>query len=135
MPDDRFLLKQSLTSLDSVIFLLLFIARSKLVPDFALTIHLVNLIVTSLYTKAVPSQIFWWLLQAASAALMTFLGVWACQWRELKPISFGGKGKARAASSAPVDEEAGFARENHGSGRDGAGAYEMVAMGPRDGAP
>lgn len=122
-------------SLICVIFLLLFIARSKLVPDFALTIHLINLIVTSLYTKAVPSQIFWWLLQAASAALMTFLGVWACQWRELKPISFGGKGKASATPSTPADEEAGLAREDHGSGRDGAGAYEMVTMGSRDGAP
>lgn len=64
---------------------------------------------------------------------MVFLGVWACQWRELKPISFGGKGKAKVTGTASVvDEEAGFARENRGSGRDGAGAYEMVGMGTRE---
>lgn len=26
----------------------------------------------------------------ASAAQMTFLGIWSCQWRELRPINFGG---------------------------------------------
>jgi len=120
-------------SLICVIFLLLFIARSKLVPDFALTIHLINLIVTSLYTKALPTQLFWWGLQAASALLMTSLGVWACQWRELKPMSFGGKGKARAeldgVATGPVDEEAGFTHGiGNGAGRDGGGVYEMVGM-------
>lgn len=65
---------------------------------------------------------------------MTFLGVWACQWRELKPISFGGKPKQSAANTDPaaVEEGAGFAREGRGAGNDGAGAYEMVAMSERD---
>lgn len=63
---------------------------------------------------------------------MIFLGVWACQWRELKPISFGGKPKQSAATTDPaaVEEGAGFARESRGA--DGAGAYEMVAMSERD---
>lgn len=101
---------------DSVIFLLLLVARSKLVPDFALTIHFLNLVVTSVYTGALPSVRFWWALQAASAALMTFLGIWACRWRELKPISFGAKARAGPDPS------------------DGAGSYEMVApAGPMDG--
>lgn len=126
----------------SVIFLLLFIARSKLVPDFAITIHIINLIVTSMYTKAVPTQLFWWALQFASAALMTFLGVWACQWRELKPISFGGKGKARAdptqdgrpRNPGQLEEEVGFSRDSGRlAGRDGAGVYEMVGMALKDG--
>lgn len=65
---------------------------------------------------------------------MIFLGVWACQWRELKPISFGGKGKQPVTASDPaaVEEGAGFAREGRGAGNDGAGVYEMVGMPPRD---
>ncbi|THW69186.1 hypothetical protein D6D19_08538 [Aureobasidium pullulans] len=121
-------------SLICVIFLLLFIARSKLVPDFAITIHVINLIVTTFYTKELPTQIFWWGLQFCSTGLMIFLGVWACQWRELKPISFGGKGKQPVTVSDPaaVEEGAGFAREGRGAGNDGAGVYEMVGMPPRD---
>lgn len=75
---------------DSVILLLLLVSRSKLIPDFALTIHFVHFVATSLYTHSIPSNWLWWGLQCASAALMTFLGMWACQWRELQPISFGG---------------------------------------------
>ncbi|KAI9863483.1 MAG: hypothetical protein M1824_000163 [Vezdaea acicularis] len=82
------------------ISLLLLIARSKLIPDFALTIHLLHLLLTSLYTRAIPSHALWWALQAASAALMTALGVWSCRWREMRPISFGG-GAAAAAATAP----------------------------------
>jgi len=100
-----------------VIFLLLFIARSKLVPDFAITIHVINLVVTSFYTGIVPRQLFWWGLQVTSAGLMTFLGIWACRWRELKPIQFGGKGKTRAAPDASSST---------------AGVYEMVGMEPKD---
>lgn len=65
---------------------------------------------------------------------MCFLGVWACQWRELKPISFGGKAKPNVTGAAR-DEETGFTRDNRGAGSDGAGAYEMVGMSSRDGAP
>lgn len=66
---------------------------------------------------------------------MIFLGVWACQWRELKPISFGGKSKQSAAATtdpAAIEEGAGFPRAGRGAGNHGAGAYEMVAMSERD---
>lgn len=58
---------------------------------------------------------------------MTSLGVWACQWRELRPINFGAKTPAAVLPAA--DEEAGEARgRGRGRGRDGAGEYEMVGM-------
>jgi hypothetical protein len=65
---------------------------------------------------------------------MIFLGVWACQWRELKPMSFGGKPKQPASTADPaaVEEGAGFAREGRGPGNDGGGAYEMANMSERD---
>lgn len=68
---------------------------------------------------------------------MTFIGVWACQWRELRPINFGGGSGARKqanGSTAPQeDNEVGQSRgRGRGRGRDGAGEYEMVGMGAGD---
>lgn len=65
---------------------------------------------------------------------MTGLGVWACQWRELKPMAFGGKGKARA-ENAPADAERGDGHvmgSGRGAGTDGQGSYEMVGMAPKE---
>lgn len=109
-----------------VIPILLLIARSKLVPDFAITIHIIHLLVTSLYSHAVPTSLYWWLVQGASAGLMVSLGMWACQWRELQPMVFGGKGKERAGQGEGEGHEMGTLR---GAGRDGAGRYEGVPAG------
>ena len=69
---------------------------------------------------------------------MTFLGVWVCRYRELRPISFGGSVARTAKREQAVvegrDEEAGFAvGRGRGRGRDGAGEYEMVGMGEQGG--
>ncbi|OAL46056.1 hypothetical protein IQ07DRAFT_590829 [Pyrenochaeta sp. DS3sAY3a] len=118
-----------LNSLTCVIFILLLIARSKLVLDFALTVHFIHLIVTSFYSHAIPANLFWWALQICTASIMTSLGVWACQWRELRPINFGGKANSRQ-QEAPIDDGVGESRgRGRGRGRDGAGEYEMVSMG------
>lgn len=92
---------------DSVIFLLLLIARSKLVPDFALTIHFLHLLVTTLYTRSLPSYGFWWALQIASATLMTSLGVWSCRYRELQPIQIG-TGRKPSTISHPTARKLGM---------------------------
>ena len=68
--------------------LLLLVSRSKLVPDFALTIHFLHLLITSLYTGFLPTNLLWWGLEGLSAALMIVSGVWACWYREMQPISF-----------------------------------------------
>ncbi|KAH7378807.1 integral membrane protein S linking to the trans Golgi network-domain-containing protein [Pyrenochaeta sp. MPI-SDFR-AT-0127] len=116
-----------LNSLTCVIFILLLIARSKLVLDFAVTVHFIHLIVTSLYSHALPGNLFWWALQICSATIMTSLGVWACQWRELRPINFGNKTTTRQQPA--TDDDAGESRgRSRGRGRDGAGEYEMVGM-------
>lgn len=100
--------------MDSVVYLLLLIARSKLVPDFAITIHFIHLIVVSLYSHAIPTYIFWWLVQIASASVMILLGIWSCQWRELQPINISKGGSASERQS--------------NKGRDGGGNYEMVPV-------
>lgn len=64
--------------------------------------------------------------------MMTALGMWVCQWRELRPITFGGSAAASTQNNAVEDvtgdEEMGFGRSRRGRGRDGAGEYEMVGM-------
>lgn len=127
--------------------ILLLIARSKLVPDFAITVHMINLFVTTVYTRSIPTNIYWWALQVCSSGLMIALGIWACQWRELKPMAFGGsgggpkgKGKERAGEGAgngqspEADDGEGFVMDggSRGKGRDGAGSYEMVGIVPKE---
>jgi hypothetical protein len=70
---------------------------------------------------------------------MTSLGVWTCQYRELRPISFGGNNRNVAVVNtehAPEEsssEGAGYGRgRGRGRGRDGGGTYELVAMPSED---
>ena len=88
---------------------------SALVPDFALTIHFFHLLVTSFYTKTVPTNLLWWSLQATSAGLMVFLGVWAVRYREVHNIVNFGKRKPGTDGQ----------RADPGGGA-GAQSYEMV---------
>lgn len=139
--------------------LVAFVARSKLVPDFAMTLHFIHLCVVTLYTGFLPRNAMWWVTMLASCATTAALGVWGCQWRELRPINFGGRGSAGnnnngggggSGSGAAEngddsggggggghdgggDEEMGFGRgRGRGRGRDGAGEYEMVGLKPGD---
>ena len=114
-------------------FLLFFVGRSKLVLDFTLTIHFIHLVVTSLYSRSLPTNHLWWALQVASVAFMSTLGIWSCQWRELRPINFGSGASSRDSEAQNNGEaEGGVGERNEsgkrGRGRDGSGEYEMVAM-------
>ncbi|KAK3317875.1 integral membrane protein S linking to the trans Golgi network-domain-containing protein [Cercophora scortea] len=130
----------------AIIFL---IGRSKLVLDFALSLHGIHLLVVTLYTGQLPLNTAWWLTMAASNVVSVMLATWGCRYRELKPISFGGNGGGTATAAAAAsggnagengggdlgapgldgDEEEGFTRgRGRGRGRDGAGEYEMVKM-------
>ena len=87
--------------------------------------------VTTLYTHSLPSTLFWWGVQGFSALLMTVLGVWACQWRELRPISFGFNSSSNSSNATTTRNETGsgilFSQEgSSGRGNDGGGAYELV---------
>lgn len=74
--------------------------------------HLIDLVVTSLYTKAIPRNAFWWIVRASSIAVMIGLGIWGCRWRELQPMAFGGTssiaskdgGEGGDYEMAPVEE-------------------------------
>ncbi|KAG5976153.1 hypothetical protein E4U55_007472 [Claviceps digitariae] len=70
--------------------IVILVARSKLVPDFALTIQALHLVFTTLYTHALPVHSMWWMTMAGSAAMSVALGMWGCRQRELQPVFFGG---------------------------------------------
>lgn len=125
------------------------IGRSKLVLDFALSLHGIHLAVVWLYSGELPRHTAWWLSMGVASAVGVALGTWGCRYRELRPISFGGiggrttvpamggvdSGEGSAGGSGggdaglDGDEEQGFSRgRGRGRGRDGAGEYEMVKM-------
>jgi hypothetical protein len=59
---------------------------------------------------------------------MTVLGMWSCQWRELKPISFGfgnATGQANHGQNQRGDAGGNNALER---GVGGTGDYELVGM-------
>lgn len=145
-----------LTRCQRSVAMVMIVIRSKLVLDFALTTHFIHLLVVSLYTGQVPRHLFWWLTMVLSSAVGVALAIWGCQYRELRPVFFGGSGAQKnnnnnnnnqhhangnaggngegssggaADGIPPGDEEQGFSRgRGRGRGRDGAGEYEMVKM-------
>ena len=134
--------------------IVILIGRSKLVPDFVLSLHLIHLIISIFYTGEIPRNTAWWLSMAGASVICITLATWGCRYRELKPISFGGIGGGTAGAGGSSqgtsggsgrggddggdgdngpgldgDEEQGFSRgRGRGRGRDGAGEYEMVKM-------
>lgn len=126
-----------------VIAMMSFIGRSKLVLDFALTLHFIHLVIVTFYTGFLPRHVAWWATLILSSVVTVIGGTYGCRWRELRPISFGGNGRNAAngegssqaatenrnTGGEPGDEEMGFSRgRGRGRGRDGAGEYEMVGM-------
>lgn len=79
------------------------VARSKLVPDFALTIHFLHLLFTCLYTRSLPRHSMWWLTMLASSATAVGLGMWGCRYRELQPVFFLGGRILGSGTSGPTN--------------------------------
>ncbi|KAI2617899.1 integral membrane protein S linking to the trans Golgi network-domain-containing protein [Hypoxylon sp. NC1633] len=126
-----------------VVAIVALIGRSKLVLDFALSLHIIHLIIVTFYTGFLPRNVAWWATMLVSSVVTVAGGSYGCRWRELRPISFGGSGRStgNAEGSAEAaaengtaagehgDEEMGFSRgRGKGRGRDGAGEYEMVGL-------
>lgn len=76
-----------INSLISVVFIALIIGRSKMVWDFVVTIHFINLLFVWL-ANGFPANAYWWLLQFTNAALMITLGVLMTRWIELRDTFF-----------------------------------------------
>ncbi|KAF3915250.1 hypothetical protein ABW20_dc0110244 [Dactylellina cionopaga] len=77
-------------SLTNVVAITLLVGRTKFVLDFSLTIHIIHLIITSLYSHSIPSSWLWWSVQLGSSIVTISLSTWTCQKREMQPLSWGG---------------------------------------------
>ncbi|EHK44618.1 uncharacterized protein TrAtP1_008286 [Trichoderma atroviride] len=115
------------------------VARSKLVPDFALTIHFLHLLFTCLYTRSLPRHSMWWFTMLASSATAVGLGMWGCRYRELQPVFFLGGRILGSGTSGPTNNTARSMGDGalHPDVEDGmggssstAGEYEMGQMKP-----
>ena len=75
-------------SLLCVLFVTVIVGRSKLAWDFAVTVHIINLIVVWLYTEKFPMSILWWCLQILSGVLLVTLSTYSTRWKELRTTFF-----------------------------------------------
>lgn len=75
-------------SLLCVLFVTIIVGRSKLAWDFAVTVHIVNLIVVWVYTARFPTSLLWWCLQVLSGVLLVSLSTYMTRWKELRTTFF-----------------------------------------------
>lgn len=75
-------------SLLCVLFVTVIVGRSKLAWDFAVTVHIINLIVVWLYTDKFPTSVLWWCLQILSGVLLVTLSTYSTRWNELRTTFF-----------------------------------------------
>lgn len=75
-------------SLLCVLFVTIIVGRSKLAWDFAITVHIINLIVVWTYTSKFPSSLLWWCLQILSGTLLVTLSTYSTRWQELRTTFF-----------------------------------------------
>jgi hypothetical protein len=60
------------------------VRRPKLVLDFTLTLVFSHIILSTYYSAALPSSLFFWLIMAAGAALTTTFAEQMCVKREMR---------------------------------------------------
>lgn len=68
----------------SVYYLYTFVKRPRLILDFVLTLLFNHIVLTTYYSAALPSSIFFWLIMALVAGIMVILGEQLCVRREMR---------------------------------------------------
>ncbi|PCH36455.1 hypothetical protein WOLCODRAFT_140460 [Wolfiporia cocos MD-104 SS10] len=72
-----------IASVADIYYLYTLIRRPRLILDFSLTLIFNHLVLTTYYSAALPSSLFFWLIMAASAGLMIIVGEQLCVKREM----------------------------------------------------
>ncbi|KAH8551828.1 integral membrane protein S linking to the trans Golgi network-domain-containing protein [Umbelopsis sp. PMI_123] len=80
--------------------MVLIVQRAKLILDFAVTLHAFHLIITSYYSRSIPSTFLWWLLNIFSCAVMTLMAEWTCMQREMEPIMVNARNEGDDSNSS-----------------------------------
>lgn len=78
-----------LNSLTCALGLWYVVRRTKQCLDFAVTAHLLHLLICWIYNGAFPSSLSWWLLCVVCTTLMCVCGEFLCMRTELKAIPVG----------------------------------------------
>lgn len=91
-------------SLTCVLFVTIIVGRSKLAWDFAVTIHIINLIITWCYVGKFPTSMLWWMLQVISAFLLVTLSTYSTRWKELRVTFFTNMLETRQPETVELDE-------------------------------
>lgn len=115
--------------------MVLIVIRSKLVLDFALTTHFLHLVTVSLVSGQVPRHFFWYVTMAASSAVGVALGIWGCQYRELRPVFFGGQQGSSSTGGGGSQNTANGSAGGGGVGGNGegsSGAADGIAAGDEE---
>lgn len=97
-------------SLLCVLFVTIIVGRSKLAWDFAITVHIINLLAVWLYTGKFPTSLLWWCLQILSGVLLVTLSTYSTRWKELRTTFFDNMleqqelGEVQHPNSIPMKE-------------------------------
>ena len=68
----------------SIYFLYWLIRRPRLILDFSLTLLFNHLVLTTYYSSAIPTSLFFWVVMAISAVLMVVVAEQLCVKREMQ---------------------------------------------------
>ena len=99
--DSSLLDSPPITLLCSIFYLYSLIRRPRLVLDFTLTLLFNHLLLTTYYSAAIPTSLFFWLVMAISAMLMVVITEQLCVRREMR------EGLAVSSGSVPRPGEDG----------------------------
>lgn len=80
----RYLLMLTLTLRRSVYYLYTLVRRPRLILDFVFTLVFNHIVLTTYYSAALPSSLFFWLVMAAGAALVVVFAEQLCVRREMR---------------------------------------------------
>ncbi|EPS40231.1 hypothetical protein H072_5953 [Dactylellina haptotyla CBS 200.50] len=91
--------------LTNVTSITLLVGRAKYVLDFSLTIHLIHFLITSFYSRSIPRSWLWWAVLFGSSVITITAATWACQKRELQPLTIGVGGRGRSTNNLEAGQD------------------------------
>ncbi|KAJ3176147.1 hypothetical protein HDU87_005525 [Geranomyces variabilis] len=108
-----------LNALAAAYALVIIVGRSRLCVDFSVTLHVLHLLATAVYSRGVPRSVWWWVVVLTSMVGVAVGGEKLCLRKEMEPIELVGA-KKRHASVAAVHS----GRNNTASGSGGNGDHD-----------
>jgi hypothetical protein len=72
-----------MTFLNSIYYLYKLVRRPRLILDFALTLVFIHLVLTTYYSAAIPTSLFFWIVLIGGAVLTIIVAEQLCVKREM----------------------------------------------------